>query len=530
MDGSENQKNEESKMTESPRRIDSLALDITSWWKKTFIFVKKTEVATWKGALVLTFVAGVAISTVWGYSADVFQGSSAGTSTSLSLDPPTDQVQVDGVFDLDAIINTDADDVVAVRAIINFDKAAFELQAVDTSNSTFAVGNTCTYNGQFCQIVTPLGEANTNGRVEIVLANPSLPVNTQSGVIATLTFKALQITSPGSNNFTFSYSAGSYDDSDMIARGPSGADTLDNVVGAMVSVVAVPQVCTDFTYTAGPCLEDGTQVLAVATRTPQGCTGGTPETSRSCTYIPGSVAETCTSFVYSAWSACSAGGSQTRTITASSPEGCAGGTPEGLEQDCTPTSAEEGEVEVTDSDRPIKIEGEKTKFGKSDNFYSKDKKISFQGESSDIKNGKVKIYSGNDLKKEADVNGEGKWKTDVKLSKDGDYKLKLEYYSSAGEKVAESKRYQVKIDTEDPEFSDLPLALNKKRGDKVWWKAKDDRKIDEYKVEFLGRIKHSSRDSFNVPVNAPKGLHTLKVTAYDKAGNSTSRTVAIWVR
>lgn len=513
---------------ESPRRIDKVALDVTSWWKKTFIFVQRTEVATWKGALILTFIAGAVISTIWGYSAGTFQSSFAGTSTSLSLDPPTDSVLVNSTFDLDAVINTDNDDVVAVKAMINFDKNSFELQNVDTSGSTFAVDNACQYQGKFCQIITPLADANANGQVTIVLANPAAPVNTQSGVIATLTFKALQTTSPGSNNFTFTYSAGSYADSDMIARGASGADTLDSVVGAKISVAAVPETCTDFTYTPGPCLANGTQSLTVATRTPQGCTGGTPETSRSCTYSPGPAPETCTSFVYSSWSGCSSDGSQTRTITSSSPSGCTGGAPDLLEQDCTPES--EGTVEVVDSSRPIKIEGEKMKFGKGDSFYSDDKKISFQGESSDIVSGKVKIYDGNDLKKEASAGSDGKWKTDVSVSKDGDHKFKLEYYNSSGTKVAESKSYKVRVDTEDPEFTDLPFALSKKRGDKIWWKAKDNRKIDEYKIEFLGRIKHTSRDSFNVPADAPTGLHMLKVTIYDKAGNSTVRRVAIWVR
>lgn len=43
----------------------------------------------------------------------------------------------------------------------------------------------------------------------------------------------------------------------------------------------------------------------------------------------------CTSFTYSAWSACSAAGQQTRTVLTSSPAGCIGGTPV-LTQACTP--------------------------------------------------------------------------------------------------------------------------------------------------------------------------------------------------
>lgn len=45
-------------------------------------------------------------------------------------------------------------------------------------------------------------------------------------------------------------------------------------------------------------------------------TGGTPP-----------AAVTCTSFTWSAWGACQPDGTQTRTVTASSPTGCTGGTP-----------------------------------------------------------------------------------------------------------------------------------------------------------------------------------------------------------
>src|SRR3989344_4680299 len=47
-----------------------------------------------------------------------------------------------------------------------------------------------------------------------------------------------------------------------------------------------------------------------------GCDGGVqmPTTSQSCTYIP----PTCTSWTYSDWSSCSSGGNQTRSVTSSS--------------------------------------------------------------------------------------------------------------------------------------------------------------------------------------------------------------------
>lgn len=55
-----------------------------------------------------------------------------------------------------------------------------------------------------------------------------------------------------------------------------------------------------------------------------------PPTTQTCTYIP----TTCTSWTYSDWGDCSSGGQQERTIVSSLPEGCVGGSPV-LSQSCT---------------------------------------------------------------------------------------------------------------------------------------------------------------------------------------------------
>jgi len=57
-----------------------------------------------------------------------------------------------------------------------------------------------------------------------------------------------------------------------------------------------------------------------------------PITSQNCTYTP----PTCSSWTYSSWSNCQANSTQTRTITNSSPGGCAGGNPV-LTQSCSYT-------------------------------------------------------------------------------------------------------------------------------------------------------------------------------------------------
>ena len=49
----------------------------------------------------------------------------------------------------------------------------------------------------------------------------------------------------------------------------------------------------------------------------------------------GAGTSTCSSFAYGSWAACQSSGTQTRTVTSSSPLGCTGGSPV-LSQSCTP--------------------------------------------------------------------------------------------------------------------------------------------------------------------------------------------------
>ena len=72
------------------------------------------------------------------------------------------------------------------------------------------------------------------------------------------------------------------------------------------------------------------QQTRTVTNTPN-CSGGvSPVLSQSCTYVP----PTCTSFTYS-YGTCQADGTQTATVTGSSPAGCTGGNPV-TSQSCTP--------------------------------------------------------------------------------------------------------------------------------------------------------------------------------------------------
>lgn len=86
-----------------------------------------------------------------------------------------------------------------------------------------------------------------------------------------------------------------------------------------------------YAYSAwSACQADGTQSRTVVSASPAGCSG-TPVLTQSCTSTP----QACT-YTYSAWSACQPDGTQTRSVVSATPAGCTG-TPM-LTQACTYTA------------------------------------------------------------------------------------------------------------------------------------------------------------------------------------------------
>lgn len=98
----------------------------------------------------------------------------------------------------------------------------------------------------------------------------------------------------------------------------------------------------------------------------------------------------------------------------------------------------------------------------------------------------------------------------------------------------------MRIDAQDPEFTDLPGKLYKSGGASVWWKAKDNNEVKKFKVAFDGinytiNPPENNKDeeimsSFEIPKDAFKGTHTMEIKAYDKAGNKETKYVYIIVR
>jgi len=105
--------------------------------------------------------------------------------------------------------------------------------------------------------------------------------------------------------------------------------------GDTLSLIQIESpICTSWTYSAwNTCSTNGQQTRSTSSASPNGCTGGSPVLSQSCTYV--APVPSCTSFNYSSWSSCSSGGSQTRNVISKYPYNCEGGESPKTTQSCT---------------------------------------------------------------------------------------------------------------------------------------------------------------------------------------------------
>lgn len=312
------------------RPIDRLANESYGWLNKSWTFIAKKDLRWWQTAFILAFFVGVFVAIIMIVRVR-FETSSvaSGEQAALSVSPAVVTVDEGGSFVSNIMLDTKGSNVVAATAIVTFNPADIQLTSYETANSVFSTGNTCVYNSKPCEIIN--NDA-VNGKISITLAKPKPGVNTAAGNIAKLNFKALKAISSSSIKIGFT-TAGDYADSNVALDDGNGTDILTSVTNAAITIKTPVVACTSFTYSAwGTCSSSGTQTRTVTASSPTGCTGGTPVLTQSCT----PPVATCTSFTYSAWGTCSSSGTQTRTVATSTPTGCTGGTPV-LSQTCTYT-------------------------------------------------------------------------------------------------------------------------------------------------------------------------------------------------
>lgn len=158
----------------------------------------------------------------------------SGEVADLHLSPATTSTVVGSPFNVDMTLDTHSNNVVAVKAVVQYNPANFSLMSINTGSSVFGQGNTCVYNAKPCEIIT---QDAANGKAIITLAKPTPGVNTSTGLLGTLQFKALQpVVNPTAANITIQYvTFGSYADSDVILDDGNGTDILNSVTNTTVS-------------------------------------------------------------------------------------------------------------------------------------------------------------------------------------------------------------------------------------------------------------------------------------------------------
>lgn len=186
-----------------------------------FMVSKKRLMAASLGLAIIIFL-------VWAYTSKT-----SGEVAVLSLSPLSTNVRAGEDFNLTLNLDTKNNNVVVVKAVIQFDPNDFELRAWDTDGSVFASGNACVYNSKPCEIIT--GDW-ASGKIIITEAKPTPGVNTAAGKIAVLDFRARRAFTAVNPNITVHYIAyGDYEDSDVILDDGKGTDILSEVSSTTVS-------------------------------------------------------------------------------------------------------------------------------------------------------------------------------------------------------------------------------------------------------------------------------------------------------
>ncbi len=640
--------NKKQKNTDSAidsRKIDKEVKEVYSWWGNALVAIRRSRIKTWKGVAILAFVAGSVSALVLNVSMKIQTTSNAsGETATLALNPSSITVTQGETFTVDVILNTNNNDVVATRAIVDYDTDNFTLTEWDTTDSSFSVDNSCTYNSKPCEIVE---NDTTNGKISVTLSKPSPGVNTGSGEVVRLTFQAKDTAQTDDITLEFNGS-GSATDSDVILDGYGddgvGTDILSGVVNATVTVnsadttapvlsevSAVASTTSDNTpsYTfssteagtisyGGSCsssrttatvgnntitfnrLANGTysdctitvtdssgnasQPLTVSTFTVSADNSDHDAPTMSNGYPSGDLSSDTSQVTlrvrtnenancrysmtadsdYDSMTAFTNTGGNNHEVTIS---GLSPGNSYVYYVKCSDehgnrnnndysiafsvranhtTGNNEHQAEASNSDvatviksyrdkvdvsaARIKKGDEKIKLKKSKKVYSKNKKIKFNGSAEGLSGGAVQIYVDKKLKYTVSLKKKGKWSKKVKVKSGGTHTIKFKYLDANGNVVKESSKYTIKVDTKKPKFKKMPSYLVKRRGDKVWWKATDNNKVKYYKYYFNGKKVKTKRGSFIIPAKTPRGLHTLKIKAYDKAGNRAIKYVVINVR
>ncbi|MFH0969246.1 MAG: chitobiase/beta-hexosaminidase C-terminal domain-containing protein, partial [Patescibacteria group bacterium] len=143
-------------------------------------------------------------------------------------------------------------------------------------------------------------------------------------------------------------------------------------------------------------------------------------------------------------------------------------------------------IDLTETKLNVSGESDELK----DETHAKENRLTLKGKDPSLANGIVEIYKKGKLWKTLTANYLGAWKKTLALKDDFFGWIKLKFFSQSGLEIA-SRRSFFKVDTEDPTFITFPpdnkvIYLNYQREENrtLIFQAKDNQKIDKYKIEF----------------------------------------------
>ena len=118
----------------------------------------------------------------------------------------------------------------------------------------------------------------------------------------------------------------------------------------------------------------------------------------------------------------------------------------------------------------------------------------------------------------------------MKLGKNASEKIKILFYDVFGTLIGDQSA-KINVDSEDPKFTKFitPFYATGK-GSTLYWEAKDNVKVDHFKVTFNGKVKAVKNARFTVPQDTLNGTYEIIVNAYDAVGYSATKKTLVRVR
>ena len=156
----------------------------------------------------------------------------SGANAELSLSPATKTVGVGETFSVNVLVDTNGQNVLGVAAYLTYNSAKLKVVSINATNSVFPM--------MWEETIDP------NGKIKISRTKPSPGVNTASGNVATINFKALAEASPTNVVFVMTGQGASGDSDVIIVSGGKDIDILGSVKNGAYTITSakiIPPTC-----------------------------------------------------------------------------------------------------------------------------------------------------------------------------------------------------------------------------------------------------------------------------------------------